>query len=88
MRRPAPTDPADRHVQLIDALASGEPDRAAAAMRDHIAVGLARTLEVLEPYFRLRRVNRETFIRSERKQQLQGIGPPRSGMPKVRYQNR
>jgi len=88
MRRPAPTDPPDRHARLLDALTSGNPDRAAAAMREHIAVGLARTLEVLEPYFRMRRAHRDTFIRSERKQRLQGIVPARREPSKVRYQNR
>jgi GntR family transcriptional regulator, rspAB operon transcriptional repressor len=86
MRRPAPTDTPDRHARLIEALASGDPDRAAAAMREHIAVGLTRTLEVLEPYFRMRRAHRETFIRSERKQRLQGIVPPGRQRSKVRYQ--
>jgi DNA-binding GntR family transcriptional regulator len=87
MRQPAPTDPPDRHARLLEALTCGNPDRAASAMREHVRVGLARTLEVLEPYFRLRRANRETFIRSERKQRLQGIVPPRRASSKVRYQN-
>jgi DNA-binding GntR family transcriptional regulator len=86
MRRPAPTDAPNRHVRLLEALTSGNPDRAAAAMRDHIAVGLTRTLEVLEPYFRLRRAHRQTFIRSERKQRLQGIVPAGRRSSKVRYQ--
>ena len=71
----------------MDALACGDRDRAADAMREHVAVGLNRTLEVLEPFFRMRRDHRETFVRSERKQRLQGIGLPRRSSSKVRYQS-
>jgi hypothetical protein len=56
-------------------------------MREHIAVDLERTLEVLGPYFRIRRAHRETFVRSERKQRLQGIVPTLRPSAKVRYQN-
>jgi DNA-binding GntR family transcriptional regulator len=87
LRHPAPSDAPRRHEQLVDALASGDADRAAAAVREHVAVGLHRTLEVLEPYFRMRRDHRETFVRSERKQRLQGIGIPRRSSSKVRYQS-
>ena len=86
LRHPAPSDAPRRHEQLVDALASGDRDRAAEAMREHVAVGLGRTIEVLEPYFRMRRDHRETFVRSERKQQLQGIVLPRRASSKVRYQ--
>ena len=88
MRRPVPTDAPHRHEQLVQALASGNPDRAAEAMRAHVAVGLEHTLEVLEPYFRIRRAHRETFVRSERKQRLQGIVADGRRPSKVRYQNR
>jgi DNA-binding GntR family transcriptional regulator len=87
MRTPAPTDLPHRHTMLLDALSSGNPDLAAAAMREHIAIGMERTFEVLEPYFRIRRAHRQTFIRSERKQRLQGIVPQRPRASKVRYQN-
>ena len=87
LRHPAPGDAPRRHGQLVDALASGDPDRASDAMREHVAVGLRRTLEVLEPYFRLRRDHRETFVRSERKRHLQGIVLPRRAPSKVRYQS-
>ncbi|HJZ73309.1 MAG TPA: GntR family transcriptional regulator [Vicinamibacterales bacterium] len=86
LRHPSPSDATSRHQDLLDALASGDGDRAAAAMREHVTVGLNRTLEVLEPYFRMRPAHRQTFVRSERKQQLQGIVPPRRRAPKVRYQ--
>jgi DNA-binding GntR family transcriptional regulator len=87
LREPASTDPPSRHQQLLEALCSADPDRAAATMREHITVGLDRTLEVLEPYFRIRRAHRQTFVRSERKQQLQGLVPPPRRPTKVRYQN-
>jgi DNA-binding GntR family transcriptional regulator len=54
MRRPAPDDSPTRHQDLVDALLSGEPARAAAAVREHLAVGRHRLLKVLEPYFQLR----------------------------------
>lgn len=68
MRRPSPHDTPDRHQALIDALASGDTQRAAGAMRQHIAVGMQHVMEVLEPYFRLRKANGRTFFRSEKKQ--------------------
>jgi DNA-binding GntR family transcriptional regulator len=87
LRHPSPSDAPRRHEQLVDALASGDADSAAAAVREHVGVGLNRTLEVLEPFFRMRRDHRETFVRSERKQRLQGIGLPRRSPSKVRYQS-
>jgi DNA-binding GntR family transcriptional regulator len=87
MRTPAPTDTPRRHTVLLEALSSGNPDLAAAAMREHITVGMERTVEVLEPYFRLRRSDRHTFVRSERKQRLHEIVPERARASKVRYQS-
>jgi len=73
LRRPSPDDPVRRHQDLLDALTSGKPKAAAEAMRHHIAVGMAHTLEVLQPYFKQRRADGGTFFRSDRKRQLQGI---------------
>ena len=73
-------------TELIDALSKGPAEAAAQAMREHNAVAMERTLEVLKPYFRMRQANRRTFFRSERKQKLQGIGAGSEG-PEVRYQN-
>ena len=87
LRQAAPTDPPRRHQELAAALTAGTPEEAAQATREHIAVGLERTLETLEPYFRLRRVHRETFVRSERKQRLQGIVPADQKHSRVRYQS-
>lgn len=75
LRHPAPTDPPRRHEELIEILTRGTPVAAGEAMREHIAEGLARTLAVLAPYFKLRKSNRTTYFRSERKQGLQGIVP-------------
>lgn len=67
MRQPAPEDSLTRHQELVEALSSGDPARAADAVRHHIAVGMARSLEVLQPYFALRTSTGRTFYRSERK---------------------
>jgi hypothetical protein len=86
LRRPLPDDPPRRHQDLVDALTTGRPKEAADAMRQHIAVGLAHTLEVLTPYFKLRKSSGGIFFRSRKKQELHGIvfAP---GRREVRYQN-
>jgi DNA-binding GntR family transcriptional regulator len=86
LRQPLPSDPKRRHQDLLDALTAGRPKDAADAMRQHIAVGLEHTLEVLAPYFKMRKANGETFYRSEKKRHLQGIVLP-TETPEVRYQN-
>jgi GntR family transcriptional regulator, rspAB operon transcriptional repressor len=67
-RQPSPNDPKRRHQDLIEALSAGNPDLAATAMREHILCGLQHTMEVLEPYFQLRKASGSTFIRSQQKQ--------------------
>ncbi len=86
LRRPAPDDAPRRHQELIEALSKGPAEIAAETMREHNAVALERTLEVLEPYFRMRQTSRRTYFRSERKQRLQGIGAAVEEL-EVRYQN-
>ena len=66
MRQPKPEDPKSRHQDLVEALCSGDANRAAEATRGHIAVGMERVLEVLQPYFRLRKATGRTFYRSGR----------------------
>jgi DNA-binding GntR family transcriptional regulator len=66
MREPKADDPRTRHQDLVEALASGDASRAAEAVRAHIAVGMERVLEVLEPYFTLRKATGRTFHRSAR----------------------
>jgi DNA-binding GntR family transcriptional regulator len=67
MRQPSAEDSPTRHQDLLDALNSGDPVKAAEAVRQHLAVGRERALEVLEPYFRLRKANGRTFYRSEKR---------------------
>jgi DNA-binding GntR family transcriptional regulator len=86
LRQPLPSDPKRRHQDLVDALTTGRPKDAADAMREHIAVGMAHTLEVLTPYFKTRRIDGGTFFRSAKKRHLQGIVLP-SGKAEVRYQS-
>jgi DNA-binding GntR family transcriptional regulator len=67
MRQSKPEDSKTRHRDLIDAVCSVDPHRGAVAVRDHIAVGMERSLEVLQPYFRLRKATGRTFYRSDRR---------------------
>jgi DNA-binding GntR family transcriptional regulator len=87
-RQPSPDDPQGRHQALVEALASGDPAAAGEAVRQHIAVGIQHTLEQLEPYFRLRKVNGETFFRSARKQEQHArVASRASERAGVRYQS-
>lgn len=65
MRQPTPEDSPTRHQDLLDAVLSGDANRSAAAVREHLAVGRQRVLQVLEPYLRLRGAGKR-FHRSER----------------------
>ena len=67
MRQSKPDDSRTRHQDLIEAICSGDPLRGADAVRQHIAVGMERSLEVLQPYFKLRKATGRTFYRSDRK---------------------
>jgi DNA-binding GntR family transcriptional regulator len=66
MRQPASNDNPSRHRELVDAVTSADPLRAAEAVRQHIAVAQERTLTVLQPYFRLRKATGKTFYRTDR----------------------
>ena len=70
MRQPTPDDPKTRHQDLVDALCSGDAARAAEAVRAHTAVGMERAIDVLQPYFTLRKATGRTFYRSDRKVKL------------------
>jgi DNA-binding GntR family transcriptional regulator len=67
MRQPSPTDVRTRHQELAEAVTGTDPHRAAEAVRQHLAVGMERSLAVLEPYFNLRKATGRTFYRSDRK---------------------
>jgi DNA-binding GntR family transcriptional regulator len=63
MRKPSPNDSPTRHQDFVDQILNGDPIRAAEAVREHLVIGKQRTLEVLEPYFRMRRANGKRFYR-------------------------
>jgi DNA-binding GntR family transcriptional regulator len=67
LRQPTPTDPTTRHTELAEALCDGAPQQVADAVRQHLAVAMTRSLEVLQPYFRIRKLTGTTFYRSDRR---------------------
>jgi DNA-binding GntR family transcriptional regulator len=67
MRKPKPGDSPTRHQELAEAVCSGDPARAAEEVRQHLAVGMERSMEVLQPYFKLRKATGRTFHRSDKK---------------------
>lgn len=66
-RQAAPGASTTRHQELIAAVCSGDVARGAEAVRQHIAVGMEHSLQVLQPYFKLRKATGRTFHRSDRK---------------------
>jgi DNA-binding GntR family transcriptional regulator len=84
MRQPSPDDPRRRHQELMEVLSKGRPHEAGEAMRQHIAVGMQHTMEVLKPYFRQRKTVGETFFRSPKKQQQHAIVGPITVGPSAR----
>jgi DNA-binding GntR family transcriptional regulator len=74
MRQPKADDPKSRHQDLVEAVCGDDPARAADAVRAHIAVGMGRALEVLQPYFTLRKATGRTFYRSDRKLKARSAG--------------
>jgi DNA-binding GntR family transcriptional regulator len=69
MRRPQSDDSATRHQELAEAVCSGDPMRAADEVRRHLAVAVEHSMEVLQPYFKLRKATGRTFHRSDKKRQ-------------------
>lgn len=67
LRQPRPTDSTTRHQELAEALCGGSPQQAADAVRQHLTVAMERSLEVLQPYFKLRKLAGTTFYRSDRR---------------------
>jgi DNA-binding GntR family transcriptional regulator len=63
MRKPSPDDSPRRHRDFVDEILTGDAVRIAAAVREHLAVGKAHTLELLEPYFRLQKTASRRFSR-------------------------
>lgn len=64
MRKPSPEDSPTRHQDLVEDILGADPARIAEAVRGHLAVGRQRTIEVLEPYFRMRKAAGRRFSRS------------------------
>ena len=67
MRKPEPGDSPTRHQELADALCSGDPNRAADEVRRHLVVAMEHSMEVLQPYFKLRKATGRTFHRSDKR---------------------
>jgi len=67
LRSPQPDDPPGRHQELAEAVCSGDPVRAADEVRRHLAVAMERSMEVLQPYFKLRKATGRTFHRSDKR---------------------
>jgi DNA-binding GntR family transcriptional regulator len=59
--------PVRRHQDLIEALASRDPQVAAEVMREHIFISQRRMLEALEPYFELGEAQGQTYSRNPRR---------------------
>jgi GntR family transcriptional regulator, rspAB operon transcriptional repressor len=76
MRQPKTDDPPTRHQELAEAVCSGDPLQAAEEVRRHLAVAVEHSMEVLQPYFKLRKATGQTFHRSDRNRQ-----PPRDLSP-------
>ncbi|MEQ1731679.1 MAG: GntR family transcriptional regulator [Vicinamibacterales bacterium] len=66
MRKPSPQDSTSRHQELVEAILGGNVAQVTAAVKEHLAVGRQRTLEVLEPYFRLRKSRGARFHRTDK----------------------
>jgi DNA-binding GntR family transcriptional regulator len=73
MRTPKAGDSPTRHQELADALCNGDPARAADEVRRHLEFGMEHAMEVLQPYFKLRKATGRTFYRSDRRLRQ---GPP------------
>lgn len=66
IRQPADSASQHRHQALVEVICEGPPEKAADAMRQHLAVSLQHTLECLKPFFKRRKESGRTFVRGER----------------------
>ena len=60
----------NRHFKLMQVLTGDKPEVAAQAMREHLTGSLQKTLDRLEPFFRLRKVQGGVYSRSGKPLQL------------------
>jgi DNA-binding GntR family transcriptional regulator len=56
--------PQNKHTHLAETLVAGDPDAAAAAMREHLHVSREWALERLAPYFKLAELQTQTYSRT------------------------
>jgi GntR family transcriptional regulator, rspAB operon transcriptional repressor len=66
MRAPSADDSPTRHQDFVQQILGDDPARTADAVRHHLAEGQQRTIEVLQPYFRLRHATGKRFHRSDK----------------------
>jgi len=66
-RQGGQSEPRRTHQDLAEALNSGNPELAGAAMRRHILSSLERAFERLKPYFQLSKARGATYSRSAKK---------------------
>ncbi len=74
-REPSDLTPPRRHQDLVEVLISGDANKAAEAMREHVNRGMENTMARLKPYFRIRKAYGKTYFRSEKRQKQQLIDP-------------
>jgi GntR family transcriptional regulator, rspAB operon transcriptional repressor len=55
-----------RHRVLVAEILTESSERASAAVREHIAIGRDRTLEALQPFFRVQKLETHHFSRTDR----------------------
>jgi DNA-binding GntR family transcriptional regulator len=67
MRQPRDDDSPTRHSELIEEICSNDSARGAEAVRHHLVDAMRWTMDILEPYFKLRKAAGRTFHRSDRK---------------------
>jgi hypothetical protein len=65
--RPSPEDSPTLHKDLAEAIASQDPQVAADTVREHVAVGYERSMQILEPYFEMRAASGRTLERRRRR---------------------
>jgi DNA-binding GntR family transcriptional regulator len=66
------------HQDLMEVLVGNDRDAAAAAMQKHVITGMERALERLEPYFRARKAQGETYSRKQFSIEVSGANVPQA----------
>jgi DNA-binding GntR family transcriptional regulator len=63
--REFPESPSRVHQDLMEVLVGNDRDASASAMHKHVITGMERALERLEPYFRARKAQGDTYSRKQ-----------------------